>query len=291
MAAVAVTARSAAMNEAAKHPADVDIAGHPRPAASPEPASPPGSAESCPALFYGALAPLWPLVSPCEDYAEEATEILHLLRERAPAARTLLELGSGGGHVAYFLKHAFICHLTDLSADMLANSRRLNPECEHAIGDMRTLDLDRHFDLVLVHDAIDYMTSEADLGAAFVTAWRHLAPGGLACFVPDDVAETFEAGTNVSGGDAADGRAVRLLEWSEAAAPGATTVTTHYAFLVRDRSGGVSPHYERHTLGLFPRATWERLLAAQGFAVEVVVECTTEPRAGRLIFLARRPAC
>ncbi len=240
--------------------------------------------------FYGELAAHWPLVSPVEDYAAEAEEIVRVLRARAPHARTLLELGSGGGHLAHYLKRAFDCHLTDLSEPMLEQSRSLNPECSHEVGDMRTLDLGRTFDLVLAHDAIDYMTSEADLSAAFRTAWRHLAPGGVACFIPDEVVETYEPGTDVSGGDAADGRGVRLFEWAEPAAPGQCTVRVHYSFLVRDASGHVETFYELHTTGLFPRATWERSLAEQGFSVEVILERTDEERAGRLLFLGRKPA-
>lgn len=240
--------------------------------------------------FYGELASLWPLISPVEESAEEAAEILSVLRERAPHARTLLELGSGGGHVAYYLKHAFDCHLTDLSEPMLEGSRRLNPECAHSAGDMRTLDLGRTFDLVLAHDAIDYMASEEDLRAAFHTAWRHLAPGGVACFIPDDLADTYEAGTDVSGVDGADGRAVRLFEWSEPAVPDRCTVIVHYTFMVRDQAGHVSATYEPHTTGLFSRATWERVLAEQGFSVEVVAERTDEDRAERLLFVARKLA-
>lgn len=240
--------------------------------------------------FYRQLASLWPLISPVEDYADETAEILGVLRERAPDARTLLELGSGGGHVAYYLKHAFECHLTDLSEPMLDVSRRLNPERAHSAGDMRTLDLGRTFDIVLAHDAIDYMTSEDDLRAVFHTAWRHLAPGGVACFVPDDVADTYEAGTDVSGVDGADGRAVRLFEWSEPATPDRCTVVVHYTFMVRDPGGHVTTYYEPHTTGLFPRSTWERLLGERGFSVEVVVERTDQDRVGRLLFVARKPA-
>jgi tRNA-Thr(GGU) m(6)t(6)A37 methyltransferase TsaA len=241
-------------------------------------------------LFYGQLAALWPLVSPVEQAADEAAEITRMLRLHAPHARTLLELGSGGGHVAHHLQREFECHLTDLSEPMLEVSRRLNPACAHAVGDMRTLDLGRSFDVVLAHDAIDYMASEADLRATFHTAWRHLGPGGVACFVPDDVTETYTPGTDVSGSEGRDGQAVRLFEWSEPATAGCSTVTVHYAFLVRDASGEVQCFHEAHTVGLFPRATWQRLLAEQGFEVEVMVERTHESRPGRLVFIARKPA-
>lgn len=239
--------------------------------------------------FYGTLAPLWPLVSPVEEYASEAGEIFCVLGQHAPDARTLLELGCGGGHVAFYLKRRFDCTLTDLSAPMLACSRRLSPDCVHVEGDMRSLALARTFDVVLAHDAIDYMTSEDDLRAAFDTAWRHLGPGGLACFIPDHVAETYAPDTSVSGSDGDDGRAVRMLEWSEPVKDGEHTVTVHYSFVVRDPAGEVTTFYERHTIGLFPRATWERLLTERGFLVETVLEETDEDREGRLLFLAKKP--
>jgi SAM-dependent methyltransferase len=229
-------------------------------------------------------------VSPVEDYVDEAAEILHVLRTGNPSAKTLLELGSGGGHLAHYLKRAFECHLTDLSEAMLDNSRRLNPECTHVVGDMRTLELGRTFDVVLAHDAIDYMCSEADLCAAIDTAWKHLGAGGLACFIPDEVAETFEPGASaVGGGNGADGRAVRLFEWSEPLGAQGPEVTVHYAFLIRDKDGIVRSVYDRHTVGVFPQATWERLLSARGFAVEVIRERTEEDRLGRLFFLGRKP--
>ena len=99
--------------------------------------------------------------------------------------REVLELGSGGGHVALHLKQRFAMTLVDLSEDMLAVSRRLNPECEHLQGDMRTVRLGRTFDAVFVHDAVDYMTTEADLRRAIETAFAHCRPGGIAVFVPD----------------------------------------------------------------------------------------------------------
>lgn len=98
--------------------------------------------------FYGTLAPWWPLISPVEDYAEEA---------------------------AY-------------------------------IADMRSLRLDETFDAVLVHDAIDYMTTEHDLAAAFETAAAHLQPSGQLLIVPDDTAESFEADSEVGGNDGPDSR-------------------------------------------------------------------------------------
>jgi hypothetical protein len=173
---------------------------------------------------------------------------------------------------------------------MLVASRQLNPTCAHTLADMRTLELGRTFDIVLAYDAIDYMTTEEDLRAAFATAWRHTAPGGLACFLPDEVRETFEPGTDVSGSDAPDGRGARLFEWAEPVAAGESAAKVHYSFLIRDQDGTMRSHYELHRYGLFSRATWERLLAECGFDVEVVVEKTDEDRTPRLVFLGHKPS-
>ena len=113
---------------------------------------------------------------------------------------------------------------------MLAVSRQLNPECEHHQGDMRTVRLGRTFDAVFVHDAVDYMVTEDDLRRAIETAFVHCRPGGVAVFIPDQIAETFVPETDHGGHDGADGRAVRFLDWSWDPDPTDTSIATEYAF-------------------------------------------------------------
>jgi SAM-dependent methyltransferase len=238
--------------------------------------------------FYSDLARWWPLISPVADYAGEAAEFRRVIRTVSPDATTVLELGSGGGHNACYLKRHYTLTLTDLSTAMLAVSRQLNPECEHVAGDMRSLELGRPFDVVFAHDAIDYMLTETDLAAAIATAWRHCRPGGVAIFVPDDVRESFTPDTDCGGTDAPDGAGVRYLEWSYDPDPADSTTTTEYAFLTRDADGTVSSHSETHLSGLFPRATWLRLIEQQGFAAEAIEEHTDEERHPRTIFVGRR---
>ena len=242
--------------------------------------------------FYEDLAAWWPLISPVDEYASEGEEIARVLHARAPNAKDALELGCGGGHLAYHVRAglpgiARNYTLSDVSPAMLAVAEQVNPGCAQVVGDLRTLRLEQRFDLVLIHDAIDYMVTEADLRAAIETTLHHLRPGGLAMFMPDNVAESFEPGSDVSGVDAADGRGARLFEWVEdVGADG--TVVVHYSFLLREADGSVRSAYERHVVGLFARAVWERVLAEVGFEVEVVIEQTDEDRSGRLFFLGRK---
>ena len=237
--------------------------------------------------FYSDLASWWPLISAPEEYAEEAAFAASLLRMANPPARTVLELGSGGGSNAFHLKDEFEMTLVDLSEEMLAVSRQLNPECEHLLGDMRTLRLRRSFDAVFVHDAIDYMTTEADLRRA-VTTHEHCRVGGVAVFVPDDIAENFEPGTEHGGHDALDGRGVRYLEWSTDPDPGDSLTRSEFVFLLREADGTVQLAHETHEFGLFSRARWLQVLSDAGFRARTVAEVTSEDRLPREVFVGTR---
>lgn len=238
--------------------------------------------------FYGDLAAWWPLISPAEEYEEEASFAATLLHSASVPVREVLELGSGGGHNAVHLKAQFALTLVDLSEGMLGVSRRLNPECVHHAGDMRSVRLGRTFDAVFVHDAVDYMTSEADLRRAVETAFVHCRPGGVALFMPDDTRESFRPTTDHGGTDGLDGRGVRYLEWSWDPDLADTWTTTEYVFLLRVAGGTVETVHDTHRLGLFARGDWLRVLGDAGFDAEAVQEVTSEDRPPRTCFISRR---
>ena len=236
--------------------------------------------------LYDDLASWWPILSAPADYAAEAARHRRVLVAAcARRPRTLLELGSGGGNNALHMKKHFrATTLVDLSPGMLAVSRRLNPGCVHVQGDMRTVRLGQTFDAVFVHDAIGYMTSEKDLAAAIATAYVHTAPGGAGLFVPDHVRETIKPGTQHGGHDGKD-RALRYLMWTWDPDPRDTTYLLDFAYLLRHPGGAVTCEHDRHTIGLFPRATWKRLLAEAGFKAKILLdpEPDLEPSA-RVVF-------
>lgn len=253
--------------------------------------------------LYTDLSDLWPIVSPFEDYAGEAESVIRLLRahlgEQTERWR-VLELGCGAGQLLSHLAGTCTGAAVDVSAELVAQSRAVNPHFEHHVADMREVRLSRTFDAVLATDALDYMVREQDLASALGTAAAHLAPGGVLIASATYVAETFEdpawawdrherGGTEVvsfshvrahpSGVGieltidlmvAGKGRRMRASRAGDAAPKrGASSM---------DGSGtgkpvGVPASCElrliedRHHCGLFEAATWRGLLTEAGFDV------------------------
>ncbi len=215
--------------------------------------------------LYSSLAEWFHLLTRPEDYAEEA-EFYHrtILSASTGTCRTLLELGCGGGNNASWMKGYFQLTLTDISPDMLAVSRSINSECEHFLGDMRTLRLGRVFDAVFIHDAVSYLTTLVELRQAIETAWIHCRPGGVALFTPDFVRETFRPGTSHGGHDGAT-RGMRYLEWIWDPDPSDDTYLIDFAYLLRNEVGELQVESDRHRMGLFRRSEWFDTLRQVGF--------------------------
>ena len=214
--------------------------------------------------LYGEFADWYYLLTHPDDYEEEAG-IFHSTFEehtRIPI-RTMLELGSGGGANALYLSDHYEMTLTDLSARMLAQSTTINPDCRHIVGDMRTLRLGETFDAVFLHDAVAYMTTEDDLGAAISTAAAHLKPGAMTLIVPDDIAETYRPSTS-DGGHSFAGRSLRYTMTHGPLQPGSTVVETRFSYTLTDATGGVRVEDDVHLNGVFPIATWIALIERAG---------------------------
>ena len=240
-------------------------------------------------LMYSDIARWWPLLSPPEEYEEEANFYVEALRDAAGSSiERVLELGSGGGNNASFMKAHFSMTLVDLSPEMLAVSQDLNPDCEHIEGDMRTARLEREFDAVFIHDAIVYMTSRDDLAAAVETAFVHTRPGGVALFCPDHTKDNFVPRTDHGGFD--DGvKGLRYLEWSWDPNPDDSTCITDYAYLLRDEDGSTRALHDRHIEGLFSEVEWNEILEGAGFVPSVLPFIHTEVPEGSVLFLGRKP--
>jgi SAM-dependent methyltransferase len=146
------------------------------------------------AANFGAYARYYDLFYGDKPYAEEAAFVDSLIREHAPKATELLELGCGTGrHARELVSLGYRVHGIDLSETMLADAAAVaaahpaSPDGPAALvfehGDARTYRAGRTFDAVVsLFHVMSYQTSNADLLAAFGTAAVHLGPGGIFLF-------------------------------------------------------------------------------------------------------------
>lgn len=228
--------------------------------------------------LYKELADWWPLMSPHTEYEEEASLYLDIIRRHHPEVKKAVEFGSGGGSNAFYLKQHFAMTLSDLSEEMLAVSRKLNPELAHIQGDMRTVAAGKEYDLVFIHDAIMHFTEKAELLAVMENAKKHLHEDGILFIMADQFTETFQPTTNHGGTDSG-GRGMRYLEWTFDSNPHDHVTETEYLYILKD-SGGITREHDSTRSGLFSMVEWQALLEEAGFDAEFEpVEYSSEPGA------------
>lgn len=242
-------------------------------------------------ILYSQLAEWWPVLSAPEDYNEEADFYRQAILSASKInTQSMLELGSGGGNNASHLKAHFSLTLVDLSPGMLEVSQRLNPECEHILGDMRTVRLGREFDAVFIHDAIVYLATREDMQRAIETAYIHCRRGGVALFAPDHTRETFQPSTSHGGHDR-ENRSLRYLEWTWDPDPDDTSYISEMVYLMREGDNEVQCVHDRHVCGLFSRQTWLDTISNAGFIPESLpfLHSEIEPGTSADVFLGRKP--
>jgi len=233
--------------------------------------------------LYDELAWLWPRwgAHDSDEYVGWCARVLELLREHATRPlEELLILGCGGGKTAWSLKKELRVTGLDRSRPMLQLARRLNPECAFVQGDMRSFELGRQFDAVLIDDGISYMLTPADLEAAFRRAHTHLRRGGAMVVAPDHLRETFRQHfTKVTPGEApaeGEGSEVIFVENSFDPDPADTSTESTHIYLIREH-GELRVELDRHEIGLFSMEQWRQALRAAGFDVHEHLPPPSEP--------------
>ncbi|MBN2362653.1 class I SAM-dependent methyltransferase [candidate division WOR-3 bacterium] len=216
--------------------------------------------------LYNELSKWWPVLSAPEDYEEESGLYIKIIEKYKKDIKCALELGCGGGSNASFFKKHYNMTLVDISPGMLEVSKLLNPECRHFEGDMRVVRLGEKFDLVFIHDAIMYMTTEEDLFKTFITAMEHLKKDGILFMAPDYFKETFKPQTSHGGHDRKE-RSMRYLEWMKDDDPDDNLTETYFAYILMNEKGEIRFEDDLSINGIFHQKTWQDLLEQAGYNV------------------------
>ena len=217
--------------------------------------------------MYGDLAWMWPIISPPEDYREETEEYIRLIKDQSGIpVKKILNLGCGGGHHDFTLAQKFEVTGVDLSNEMLALARQLNPGVTYVNGDMRAVRLGQGFDAVVVFDSIAYMRTVESLKAAFLTAYTHLRPGGVFVTYIEETVENFEQNKTIHLTHKKDDVEITLIENYYDPVPNDFWYEANFIYLIR-RAGDLTIETDCHLLGLFPFKTWIELMESVGMQV------------------------
>lgn len=194
-------------------------------------------------------ADLYDLFYTWKDYPAEVQRIHEIVRaEKQSEGNTLLDIACGSGHHIEYLKRLYQTEGLDLDQGLLQAARERNPEVTFHLGDMRTFDLGKKFDVVLcLFSSIGYTKTVANMEQAITQMANHLKPGGILVLEPWFTKETYSPGLpfalNV---DKPELKATRM---NVSRIEGDVSVLDFHYLLATPE--GVEYFTERHELGLF----------------------------------------
>lgn len=140
-------------------------------------------------MVFDAYARYYDLLYRDKDYSVEAEYVAKSLRQYAPRATRILELGCGtGAHAEFLARMGYSVHGIDLSETMLARAEarkarmpsEIAARMSFSAGDVGSVRRGKTCDAVIsLFHVISYQSTDAALDSFFKTAAAHLHPGGL----------------------------------------------------------------------------------------------------------------
>jgi SAM-dependent methyltransferase len=201
--------------------------------------------------LYNELAWTWEILVSEEEYPVETNFIRKMIKKHnSTVGGDILDVGCGAGHHDLFLKGDYEIVGVDGSEKMLELARKRNPELAYHLGDVRTFQLNRQFDVVMAMDMIQYNLSYSDLEKALRNLSAHLKPGGLLLFYLENIKERFEQNKTRFKRHKKGNLEIVLVENDYDPDPEDTEFECHLIFLMR-KDGKFQLEVDKHRMGLF----------------------------------------
>ncbi len=106
-----------------------------------------------------------------------------LIKQHAPKAKTVLELGCGTGSVLEQLSKHYSVVGIDLSKEMVKRAKKKVPSGTFSVMDMSSFRLNQKFDVILcMFDSINHLTTFDQWKSLFQSASQHLTESGIFIF-------------------------------------------------------------------------------------------------------------
>jgi ubiquinone/menaquinone biosynthesis C-methylase UbiE len=219
---------------------------------------------------YSDLAWTESLVYPPAEDLKEIEFFTKLIKKNSGInTETLLHVGCGSGIYDFSFKKHFKVTGVDISEKMLEIAVKRNPEVDYHHGDMRTIELGKQFDAVILPESIGYMTTIEDLKKAIVTANKHLKPGGV-LLICANIKETFKSNNFVYTGKHGDIE-ITIFENNYLPSDNDSIYEATIVYLIRNK-GKLETYTDIHILGLFDKETWCSLLREERFEIKETKE-------------------
>ncbi len=219
-----------------------------------------------------------------KDYAAEARRLKELLaeRQRVTGRRTLLDVACGTATHASYLRDDYAYEGLDLDPQMLALARERFSDLTFHQGDMLDFDLGRQFDVVTcLFSSIAYVKTLQGLEQATATMARHVRPGGMLVIEPFVGPQQWQEGRPTA--TFVDRDELKIARMSVGAREGDVAILD-FEYLIAT-AAGIERYSERHELGLFTDAQYQRAYRAAGFTLTR----DEDGLMGRSLYLGIRP--
>lgn len=214
--------------------------------------------------LFNKLSEWYCLVTRLEDYKEEA--IIYSKEFKKNNVSSILELGSGAGFNAYYMKKEFNMELSDISSNMLSLSKKINSEIVHFNFDMRDFKLNKKYDGIFIHDSISHIYSIKDLNKVIKNAYNTLEPNGMLIIAPDFIKDTFEEYTECGGyTDKENNRTIKYIEWYMDKNKYDNIVEAYIVYVMKDQNNEITIEEDFSSMGIFSLNEWDEVLRENGF--------------------------
>ncbi len=218
-------------------------------------------------MSYEKAAEFYDAIYAWKDYASEAEKLRRVVLERLPSATTLLDVACGTGKHMELLRRWYSVEGVDLEPALLEVARQRLPGVPLHMGDMRTFNLGRQFDVVTcMFSAIGYMQTPEDLVHALANMAGHLTADGVLIVEPWLSPDQFED-RHLSAPMVASGPGWHVVRVNDSRIQGRLSVM-RFHYLVA-RPGKVEHMVETHSPALFDVDEYRAAFEAAGLTAEL----------------------
>lgn len=213
--------------------------------------------------LYRKFASYYDLIYQWMDYHGEVEFIEKMVElHQHSGGNDLLDVACGTGNHAQYLIDSFQVVGLDLNLEMMEIASAKVPEMELIQGDMKELNLDEDFDVVIcLFSSINYHTNLKELESTLQRFYEHLKQGGILIFDLGFCTENWEEGRMLV--DAVVEGDLQMARISQSRLYNGV-FNANFVFLIKE-NGIMDFEIDQHLIGVFSTNDVENILEKTGF--------------------------